>query len=322
MYYLLTTTGSTLLDCILGAHPDFVSSGELHYLNWQLYRTENITPSVNAQNICTCELDFRDCPYWSRVFAVLKRKTGKDIVTDPTSFDTAYFNQFSYQDSGGFTRSFLDKVGAHVTRLWCEQGWNYKRLPFISKKIEHWLENNWLLYETMAEVAQKPIVVDSSKHLMIALLLQQYKPDDVTLVFLHRSTKGLLSSYKKLATKRGESISLMNVIKAKAIFTNRIIKYKRNVEGLRFFDVHYENIATKPAEALRDIVALVGADQNYDQQENHSFFVDPSLQHMVAGNPMRYKGRQQVAYDDRWKSKLTKKEIELADKLSNDQIQK
>ena len=34
-------TGSTLMDCILGTHPEFISNGELMYLNWQLERTKD-----------------------------------------------------------------------------------------------------------------------------------------------------------------------------------------------------------------------------------------------------------------------------------------
>lgn len=85
-------SGSTLADCILGTHPDFISSGELRYLNWQLYRTMNKRASVKGQNICTCNKDFRECSFWSQVFQEIQNKTGCDIVSDPTSFDTAYFN--------------------------------------------------------------------------------------------------------------------------------------------------------------------------------------------------------------------------------------
>src|SRR5690606_20935054 len=93
-------TGSTLIDCILGTHPDFVSSGELRYINWQLYRTRDKTSSVEAQNICTCERAFRDCNFWSNVFTLIKEESGSDMVIDPLSFDTAYFKQFSFQNRG------------------------------------------------------------------------------------------------------------------------------------------------------------------------------------------------------------------------------
>ena len=102
-------SGSTLTVCILGTHPDFISSGELRYLNWQLEKTKDIDASVTAQNICTCERDFRECDFWSEVFERIKKKTGADIFKDPTSFDMAYFGEFAYQNRDGFRRTFTEK---------------------------------------------------------------------------------------------------------------------------------------------------------------------------------------------------------------------
>lgn len=41
-------SGSTLTDCILGTHPDVVSSGELRYINWQLERTKGVHIGENS----------------------------------------------------------------------------------------------------------------------------------------------------------------------------------------------------------------------------------------------------------------------------------
>src|SRR5690606_11342780 len=160
-------TGSTLMDCILGTHPDFISSGEMRYLNWQLLRTENKVASVQSQDICSCQKDFRQCDYWSKVFKRLKIKSGKDIVANPQSFDIAYFNQFSFQNRDGLMPSFTDKTKGYLVREWLELGKPLKYIAWIEPKIGKWLENNWLLYETMSEIANKPFVVDSSKHLAI-----------------------------------------------------------------------------------------------------------------------------------------------------------
>src|SRR5690606_37578476 len=142
-------TGSTLMDGILGTHPDFIPSGELRYLNWQWHRTQNETSSISAQNIYTCTLDFRECSFWSKVFDLIKNKSGADIVAEPTSFDTAYFNQFSYQNRGGFKPAFSDKVKAYLFREWIELGLSYKKLLWMEPNVEKWLNNNWLLYESM-----------------------------------------------------------------------------------------------------------------------------------------------------------------------------
>lgn len=301
-------SGSTMADCILGTHPDFISSGELRYLNWQVHRTKEGTSSVKGQDICTCENDFRKCPFWSKVFSSIKQKTGKDLVTDPTSFDTAYFNQFAYQDWDGFTRSFYDRIRAYITRECIEQGWSYRLLPW-SVEIDRWLHNNWIIYETMSEVGERSVVVDSSKHLMIALLLQQYKPKDVTILFLHRSVEALAASAKRWAAKKGKEADLRAVVQGKQQFEKRVAKYKRKIKELQYIDITYEEMVYEPAFFLDSLVHALGVDSKYQKQQNESFFIDPSKQHLVAGNPMRYRGRQQIRYDERWKEELSEEEL-------------
>lgn len=304
-------TGSTLMDCILGTHPDFVSSGELRYLNWQLYRTQNQMPSVKAQDICTCERNFRDCNYWSKVFRLIKEKSGADIVVEPSSFDTAYFKQFAFQNRGGVVPTFNDKVKAYVFRQWVELGFSYKRLLIVEPKIKKWLDNNWLLYESMAKVANKPIVVDSSKHLLIALLLQQYRPKDVYILFIHRSIEGLVASAKRWSNKKGQKYNINKVLKSKKTYENRVAKYKSNISGLQHMNTNYEDFVSQPASFLHQVVKWVGASKEYSQQANDNFYIDPSLLHLVAGNPMRYKGKQLVKSDTRWKTELTDNEIQV-----------
>jgi hypothetical protein len=165
----------------------------------------------------------------------------------------------------------------------------------------------------MAEVAKKPIVIDSSKDLLIALLTQQYKPDDVYILFLHRSVKGLASSYKKLSKKAGNPFFISTVIQSNQKFENRVKKYKK-IKNLKYLDDEYEQIVKNPADFVSRVVQKMGAKLNYDEQLNNQFYIDPSKQHLVAGNPMRYRGKQLVSYDASWKKNLTKSEINELEK--------
>jgi hypothetical protein len=301
-------SGSTLTDSILGTHPDFISSGELRYINWQLARTKGVKATVSNQDICSCEQDFRDCEYWLQVFELLKEKTGKDIVSDPLSFEIAFFGNFAYQNRGGFTRNILDKVKGYLFREWLENGNKLNKIDWLEPKVNSWIKNNWLLYQTMAEIAKKPIVVDSSKDLLAALLMQQYKPDDVYILFLHRSVKGLASSYKKRSVETGYPFSISAVIQSKQKFKNKVKKFKK-IKNLRYLDDEYEQIVKNPADFVSRVVQKTGAKLIYDEQLNNQFYIDPSKQHLVAGNPMRYRGKQLVNYDASWKKNLTESEI-------------
>lgn len=292
-------SGSTLLDCILGTHPEFISSGEMTYLNWQLERTKNIKPTVKEQNICTCERDFRDCSFWSEVFSVIRRKIGIDIAKSPRQFDTAYFGKFAY----GFKNSFSDRIKGFIIRNWLEQGWNLKWIVWLEPRMVKWVKNNWLLYETMAEVANKQVVVDSSKDLVIALLLQQYRPKDVTLLFLHRDILGLAASSKSYGK------SPYAPLESKITFEKRVRKYKAKIKNLNYYDINYEVLVSKPSTFLSDFTNVIDVSKNFDIQPDDNFYINPGKLHIVAGNPMRYRGRMKVKYDDKWREKLTEDEI-------------
>ncbi|MGD8779515.1 MAG: sulfotransferase [Ignavibacteria bacterium] len=304
-------SGSTLLDLILGTHPGFISSGEMRYLNWQLERTKNKKATFEDEDICTCGKDFRKCNFWSNVFEEIKSKTGIDIIANPRNFNLAYFNSFSYQERDGFARSFLDKAKGFLVREWLEKGKPLNSIKWIEPKIDNWIKNNWLLYESMSKVAEKPIVIDSSKHLTIALLLQQSRPKDVMFIFIHRSIEGLAASSKRWSLKKNKKYDLMSVVKSKQKFEQRIKVYKEKIPDLRYIEVEYEHFVKNPADLLDKIVQEIDASKQYHKQLNNLFYVDPTQHHLVAGNPMRYKGKQLVKYDERWKDELTQDEINL-----------
>ena len=306
-------SGSTLTDCILGTHPDFVSSGELCYLNWQLYRTLNTSGSIQEQNVCTCGKDFRACSFWSKVFIRIKEQTGKDIVNHPESFDTAFFGMFSFQERGGFERKFMDKVKSYSIREWLERGNSLSSISWLEPKITGWLKNNWLLYTAMAETANKKVVVDSSKDLRIALLLKEYKPKDVYVLFIHRDVKGLAASSKKLSENHGKTFSLDKIVREKVKFEKTVARVKK-IKGINYMDFNYEDIVSQPASFLEEVVKLVEVNPIYTKQAG-AFFIDPSIQHLVAGNPMRYKGKKEVVFDNSWEKKLNSQELEQINTL-------
>ena len=83
----------------------------------------------------------------------------------------------------------------------------------------------------------------------------------------------------------------------------------------QYIETSYEEFAHKPASFLDNLVRQLGASSNYNKQTDNKFYIDPSKSHLVAGNPMRYKGRQKIKYDDSWKTRLTPNEIKIINQL-------
>jgi hypothetical protein len=108
--------------------------------------------------------------------------------------------------------------------------------------------------------------------------------------------------------KSGNPFSISTVIQSNQKFENRVKKYKK-ITKLKYIDDEYEEIVKNPADFVSRVVQKIGAKFDYDEQLNNNFYIDPSKQHLVAGNPMRYRRKQLVSYDASWKKNLTESEI-------------
>jgi hypothetical protein len=65
-------SGSTLLDQCLGAHPEIVSLGEVHWLAAYLTQDRNVYDPEHPL-VCSCGLPVADCPFWEGVQRALGR---------------------------------------------------------------------------------------------------------------------------------------------------------------------------------------------------------------------------------------------------------
>lgn len=168
------------------------------------------------------------------------------------------------------------------------------------------------MYSALSEVSGSKFVVDSSKDRTIALFFKKYRPQDVHIVFLHRSIKGIAASSKRLAKKKGKDFNMDEVFKQKQDFERTVLKYKNLIGDGAFTDLEYEDLVQFPAEFVNRIAKQLGSEKEIEMP-NEAYFIEPNNSHIVAGNPMRYRGRQQVLYDDSWASELSDVEISIID---------
>lgn len=302
-------SGSTLSDCILGSHPSFVSAGELRFLRWQLERSQLVQGSVADNSLCTCLRDWSDCEFWSEVFVALKDKTGVDISVDPSELDLNFFGSFSLADKGGYQRDFTDRLTGLIFKHWLIHGLPVSLIRWLDRSVQNQIENNWKLLDTMSEVAGREVVINSSKRLVEALLLQQYRPNDVWILFLNRDIRRIAASQKKMAIRRGQQFSVRTVLKQSTVYRRQVLQCMNSVPELNYIESTYEEIVSGPSDFLSKVVQQMSVDSDYKIQSNSSFWFDPANQHMVDGNAMRYRGKQAVKMDDRWRQTLDEREL-------------
>ena len=303
-------TGSTLLDCILSQHPDFQSTGEFKHLGWQLYRSIETKGSIEEGSACSCGQDFRDCTLWSKVIDALYESTGVNLADDPYALDLYFFDQKSYGGLGNQRRSVTGLFQGRLARTLLELGVGHKLISVLIPRINVWLTNAWKVYTTLSRVSDRRFVVDSSKDRTLALLHKSFQPEDVEIIFLHRSINGIVSSAKRVAKKNGIAFDINNIFAQKKEFERTVSHYKQIIGSQSYTDIEYEDLVRYPTTFINQVARKLGSNVQVETP-NHLFFIDPRNSHIVAGNPMRYRGKQQVLVDNRWKSDLTDTEKRL-----------
>jgi hypothetical protein len=157
---------------------------------------------------------------------------------------------------------------------------------------------NLILFKAIAEVAEKKFVVDSSKMPRRLRHLVDIPALNVHPIHLIRDPRGQIAS---VIAKNGllKSIFEHEVVQAQ---TRRILKSVPHVI------VNYEVLVNYPEDTLQRILTPLGLkfvpqQLKWAQQERHSF----------AGNHVRMQKESELVLDERWKHRLSPRQISLID---------
>jgi len=160
-------SGSTLLDIIIGSQLNSFSIGELH----NLFR-----PGLIENEYCTCGKIVNDCELWNEV---IKRWRQNSLM-----------NQKDYYKYQQFFRTNK----------------NYKSLLRELKNPSDlfltYLKDTKLLYNIISEVSKCDVLIDSSKSITRALILNKiYSEDKLVIIHLLNKFSRVLNSNKKVVEK-------------------------------------------------------------------------------------------------------------------------
>ena len=292
-------SGSTLLDILAGTIPQVTSTGECVYLPWQLYRRGRSDPKAAKQDICSCLKSFRECQTWRRIIESLSDRLGFDIFEDPLRFRIALLRSPIYH--GGKTS--LERI-FHGLYSYCVQ------FPHIDLSARLWgiparraVHNNWLLFDTIGDVCGTEYVVDSSKDIIRMHMLRCVRPTAVKLLVLVRDVRGVAAS----SLKRGKD----PMVSAKTWLRTytRIFNVIKKIRNLPIMLISYEDLCADPPQLRRKIANFLDLP---DPGEDLS--INTHQHHLVAGNPMRYRGKIKIKMDIIWPHLLDK---HLSKKIQN-----
>lgn len=278
-------SGSTVLDVVLGSHPEVFGTGELIHV----FREE----AMHRAN-CACGEPRDVCPIWTQVRSRWCDLTGRSDITDHRELYRHFCHIQSF-DLG--------------IRSWVR----LRRRPSRqSEQLRVCLQQTEALYRSIAEVSGRRVIVESSKNPLRARLLCLIPELDVRLIHLVRDARGVAWSRMKSLHQSRESGIPREIspkpVTVSAAYWSLMNRYSEQV--CRAFPerpsarIHYEDFIACPTDTLNAVGELVSLD--FSQVAARLAAGEPmNPGHLYAGNRVRTGGPIHLRQDCEWADNLT-----------------
>lgn len=272
-------SGSTLLDRSLGQLEGICAVGELVHI-WQR--------GLLGNHLCGCATPFQACPFWTKV--------GDLAFGGWQNIDVAEVLRLQRSvDRNRFIPLLLEP----------------RLSPSYHKRLREYVRYLARLYRAIADAAEVPIVVDSSKHASFAFLIRHVPDVDLRVVHLVRDSRGVAHSWTKSVrrpevTDRTELMPQRQPIRIALAWSayNAAFHVLRSLGTPTLF-VRYESFVRDPAPHLRHISSFVGAPAGDVPISPDGKEVELRPTHSVAGNPMRFRqGWLRLRIDEAWRTDM------------------
>ena len=273
-------SGSTVLDIVLGNHPNIAGVGELH----KLPRSGWVR---NDDRRCACGSPIHECPYWTAIYQHWVQRVGEDGLA----------RYIHLQDAYEGSRAMWPRVLKEVRRP--------------SSRFTTYSEMTAALFEAIRDVTGRSVIVDSSKKAIRTYALLANPRLDVRVIHLVRDGRGVVwSGMKSLSrdVEAGVPKDRQPTPPSRTTFHWVLANLEsewvaKRIGGTKALRISYESFVERPGQVLSDLSLLVEedlsplADEIADGQ--------PMLPgHNVGGNRLRLSGSVSLKPDFEWAAKL------------------
>lgn len=288
-------SGSTLLAKTLGGHSKCFTLGEINRYNSQI---------DNPEGFCGCGALISECEFWKTNAAKIE-----PYKKEPNNekFDVGIFKQIT-------TRKELLKLFPTVIY----------RKKYRNHVVEKEVKNTLNLYNIIFDQTKNEVLIDSTKGLFRALILDSNKTEKLNFHFVHliRDGRGVLNSSQKKSYfikhadgkikeyKKDELAIPIYVQSPKESINYWLYVNIRNYLILKFFRksqtsfVKYENFTANPEKIIRHILKNCNLDF-----EPNILNLELNDNHILGGNSSRINAKKIKRQDDAWKTNLSKKNL-------------
>lgn len=303
-------SGSTLSTLLIASHAKFCTVGEL--------KASNLGDP--DQYRCSCLEPIKECGFWQKIHSVMARK-GHDfkIWNANTNFSESN-NPYAQR----LLRPLVRGKGVEFFREFL-----LRLIPGWRKEFKNKLERNKAYIETVCEVTSKNFLVDSSKIGLRLKYLLKIKDINVKVVRIVRDGRGVALTYinpsefadaKNTAHRGGgggtsrahEELNMVEAAREWRRSNEEAETILKQLPAENSITVRYEDICNSTVSELNRIYQFLGVEKiqevpNYRLNNKH-----------LIGNGMRLDTDSEIKLDERWRSQLTKQQLEEFDAIAGD----
>ena len=267
-------SGSTLLTQLLGAHPDVVSVGEVHW--FQAY-VRNDRSLYNPPNdlVCACGSTFAECGFWRSVCSGIERPLDR-LRLMPRFFGWVEPN---------VQQSLLKRLPRRLAGRYPDL--TRSRLVQAIYDGKRVARDSMEVFDSIFRSTGARYIIDSSKETLRYRMLHDWYPQRIKMLVLHRDYKAVI--YSKM--KRGESLASSAL--SWKVTVQQIESLVGDVPSSNVISLKYEDLCTDPGEQLSRICRFLGL------EFTESMLLRPeSGLHDLGGSPSKFQqGRREIRLD-------------------------
>jgi len=286
-------TGSTLLDLLLGGHPDVVALGEVQRLaQWA---------SEADTRVCTCGLTVLECPFWTSVRDRIAQGTGEPGLA-LADFPLAVIKPVET------LHRTVPKVRDIVRILGSRALWRAaQRVDEDSRREAQTSRHAELVYEAASELTGASVVVDSSKNPGTLKNRWLHDPERFRLLFQVRDGRAVARSQM-----RRDGSDMATAARDWRRMNINLLAMLASIPRRSILKVRYEDLCSEPDVQLRRISEFAGLEtppEGLDLRKSEA--------HNIGGNPMRFrKDEREIRLDERWRTDLDEEELAIFERVA------
>jgi hypothetical protein len=160
--------------------------------------------------------------------------------------------------------------------------------------------NKWLLFDVLARIESRLLIVDSSKHYMEAAALYLAGPRRTKIILLVRDGRAVFYSGLKRGQTRRTALNAWQ-----RTYRRAIPLLSKVVQSNDLLQVRYEDLTADPARELQRVCRFISLRFDSSMLD---FRARPH--HVVNGNDMRLGTSATIRVDDAWKHALAAADVE------------